>query len=122
MYIADPTDELIPGLLDADVATSPNDPPTYGVALACHADRLPQDLIDGLSVIGYQESVFPERLPPYARQGIPIQELYFDKPGSTTFGGWTAAEHKENIKALKELFLRFGLVVKPRTRTLSEML
>jgi len=122
MYIQNPTEELIPGLMDADVATSPNGPPTYGVELACHAERLPQALIDGLAEIGFQESLFPGRVSVYRRQGVPIQELHFDKPGSAVFGGWNESECKANLKALKALFLRFGLKVTPRRRTLEEML
>lgn len=122
MYVADPTQELIPGLLDADVATSPNGPPTYGVELACHAERLPQDLIDALGAAGFAEGSFPARVSPYRRQGVPIQELHFEKKGTAVFGGWTESERKVNLKMIKALFARFGIKVTPRKRTLEEML
>lgn len=111
---------LLPGLFGVDVVTMPNGR-TYWVELVCDASNLPEQLIADLGAAGFAER--GKRLPSYPMGGTQIQDIELSREGSGPFKSWTKEEQKENIKTLRAIFKRHGIVgLRPRKKDIREML
>lgn len=105
-----------PGIYDVDIAAKPPGK-TFGVFLATDPDNPPQQLLDALKALGFENTYTSNY---QHKDKGKVLDLHFQKDGSDLFKGWKTEECAANLAAIESLFSGIGITVAPRVMSLAE--
>ncbi|HAT31569.1 MAG TPA: hypothetical protein DCW29_12170 [Janthinobacterium sp.] len=116
LFLKSTTVAKAPGIYDVDIAAKPPGK-TFGVFLATDPDNPPQEMLDQLKLLGFENTYSSGYL--HKDKGK-VLDLHFQKSGTDLFKGWTAEECSANLAAIDTLFNGIGISVTPRVMSLAE--
>jgi hypothetical protein len=105
-----------PGIYDVDIAAKPPGK-TFGVFLATDPDNPPQQLLDALKALGFDNTYTSNY---QHKDKGKVLDLHFQKDGTDLFKGWKTEECAANLAAIEGLFSGIGIKVAPRVMSLAE--
>ncbi|MET3130146.1 hypothetical protein AAKU55_000399 [Oxalobacteraceae bacterium GrIS 1.11] len=116
LFLKSTTVTKAPGIYEVDIAAKPPGK-TFGVFIATDPDNPPQQVLDALKALGFENTYSSGYL--HKDRGK-VLDLHFQKDGTDLFKGWKTEECSSNLAAIDALFNGIGISVVPRVMSLAE--